>query len=151
MTDSSISFDKFAHDAHNYLNYVAEELEHPEEKQRVLIIWRSVMHTVRDRIHLGESFQIVDNLPMIFKGIFVENWNYSEKPRLNYDSLEQMKNEVKKLQAQKGEEDFPWKKSTEEIIAITLNSLKKFMSESHLEEVINQMPKEIKEYLTEKV
>src|SRR5690606_979856 len=118
MSNSNMSFDKFAQDAHNYLNDLAEELGHPEEKQRVLIIWRSVMHTVRDRIHLGESFQIIDPLPMIFKGIFVENWKFSEKPRLQYESLEQMKTEVKKLQAQKGEEDFPWKKSTEEIIAI---------------------------------
>lgn len=151
MTNSNLSFDKFSHDAHKYIKELAEDLGHPEEKERVLIIWRSVMHTLRDRIHLGESFQVLDPLPMIFKGIYVENWKYSEKPGLDYDSLEGMKNEVKKLQAQKGEQDFPWEKSTEEIISITLNSLKRFMSESQLEHILDQMPKEIKEYLTEKV
>jgi uncharacterized protein (DUF2267 family) len=50
---TNLSFDKFAQEAHEYINELARELEHPEEKERVLIIWRAVMHTIRDRIHLG--------------------------------------------------------------------------------------------------
>lgn len=151
MAQSNLNFESFAQDAHEYVNDLARQLGHPEEKNRVLIIWRSVMHTVRDRIHLGESFQIMDPLPMIFKGIYVQNWKYSEKPPLDYETIEEMKTQVKKLQAMHGEEDFPWSKSTEEIISTTLNSLKKFINESQMEEIIDQMPKEIKEYLGEKV
>lgn len=151
MSQSNLSFESFAQDAHKYVNELAEQLGHPDEKSRVLKIWRAVMHTVRDRIHFGESFQIMDPLPMIFKGIYVENWRYSEKPPLDYSTLEEMKTEVKNLQARYGEEDFPWSKSTEEIIAITLGSLRRFLKGNQLEEVINQMPKEIKEYLPAKV
>lgn len=146
-----LSFDKFAQDAHTYLNGLAQELGHPEEKERVLIIWRSVMHTIRDRIHMGESLQILDPLPMIFKGIYVEAWKYHEKPPLKYETMEEMKEEVKKHQSQKGEMDFPWKKPTDEIIAITLNSLKRYMNENQLHHIEDQMPKEIKQYLKEKV
>lgn len=151
MAQSNLNFEKFAQDAHTYINELAEDLGHPSEKDRVLKIWRAVMHTVRDRIHFGESFQVMDPLPMILKGIYVENWKYNEKPPLAYESLEEMKTEVKNLQSRYGEEDFPWQKSTEEIIAITLGSLKRFLKGSQLEQVINQMPKEIKEYLPEKV
>lgn len=151
MANANLNFESFAQDAHKYINELAEELGHPEEKNRVLIIWRSVMHTVRDRIHLGESFQIIDPIPMIFKGIFVQNWKYSEKPHLNYETIEEMKNQVKDLQALHGERDFSWSKSTEEIISITINSLKRFMPEGQLEHIIGQMPKEIKEYLSEQV
>ncbi|MCM4158950.1 DUF2267 domain-containing protein [Antarcticibacterium flavum] len=151
MSQSHLNFESFAQDAHTYVNELADDLGHPEEKSRVLKIWRAVMHTVRDRIHLGESFQIMDPLPMIFKGIYVENWKYREKPPLNYTTLEEMKTQVKDLQARYGEEDFPWSKSTEEIIAITLASLKRFLKGNQLEEVINQMPKEIKEFLPLKV
>ncbi len=151
MSQSNLNFESFAQDAHHYVNELAQELGHPEEKSRVLKIWRAVMHNVRDRIHLGESFQLMDPLPMIFKGIYVENWKYTEKPPLDYSTLEEMKTQVKDLQARYGEEDFPWKKSTEDIIAITLGSLRKFLKGNQLEEVINQMPKEIKEFLPEKV
>lgn len=151
MANANLNFETFAQKAHEYLNDLAQELGHPEEKNRVLIIWRSVMHTVRDRIHLGESFQIMDPLPMIFKGIYVQNWKYSEKPPLDYETMEEMKNQVKDLQAQHGEQEFPWSKSTEEIISITINSLKRFIHEGQMEHIIGQMPKEIKEYLSEKV
>lgn len=106
------------------------------------------MHTVRDRIHLGESFQLIDPLPMIFKGIYVENWKYSEKPPKDFTSIEEMKEEVKAIQAQYGEQDFPWKKSTEEIISITINSLDKFMQGSQLQHIKDQLPKEVKELVT---
>lgn len=142
---TNLSFEKFAQDAHEYVNELAQDLGHPDEKERVLIIWRAVMHNLRDRIHLGESFQIIDPLPMIFKGIYVEDWKYSEKPPKDFDTIEQMKNEVKGMQQQYGEQDFPWKKSTDEIISITLNSLKRFMSEEQLKHVKEQMPKEVQE------
>ncbi len=151
MANAKLNFESFAQQAHEYVNDLAQELGHPEEKNRVLIIWRSVMHTVRDRIHLGESFQIMDPLPMIFKGIYVQNWKYSEKPPLDYETIEDMKDQVKDLQALYGEQDFPWSKSTEEIISITINSLKRFIQGSQMEHVIGQMPKQIKEYLGEKV
>lgn len=151
MAQSNLSFNTFAQEAHEYINELATQLGHPDEKARVLKIWRAVMHTLRDRIHIGEALQTIDPLPMIFKGIFVENWKYSEKPPLKYETIEEMKYQVKKLQDQYGEEEFPWSKSTEEIIAITINSLKKFMSEDQLQHIIGQMPKEIKQYFTEKV
>lgn len=151
MPHASLNFESFAQDAHKYIKELAHELGHPEEKNRVLKIWRSVMHTVRDRIHLGESFQIIDPIPMIFKGIFVQNWKYSEKPPLHYETIEEMKDQVKALQAVHGERDFPWSKSTEEIISITINSLKRFIPESQMEQIIGQMPKEIKGYLSKEV
>lgn len=142
---TNLSFDKFAKEAYDYVNFLAQELGHPEEKERVLIIWRSVMHIVRDRIHLGESFQLMDPLPMIFKGIYVENWKYSEKPPKDFDTIEEMEKEVKNLQAQYGEQDFPWKKSTEEIISITIDSLQRYLDENQIQHLRDQMPKEVKE------
>jgi uncharacterized protein (DUF2267 family) len=142
---SNLSFEKFAKEAHDYVNELARELGHPEEKERVLKIWRAVMHTVRDRIHLGESMQLIDPLPMIFKGIYVEDWKYSEKPSKDFSTIEEMKEEVKRLQARYGEEDFPWSKSTEEIISITINSLDRFLQGNQLEHLKDQLPKEVKE------
>lgn len=142
---SNLSFDKFSKEAYDYVNELARDLGHPEEKDRVLMIWRAVMHTIRDRIHLGESMQIMDPLPMIFKGIYVEDWKYSEKPPKDFSTIEEMKEEVKALQARYGEEEFPWKKSTEEIISITINSLKPYLQENQLQHLKDQLPKEVKE------
>lgn len=142
---TNLNFEKFAKDAHEYVNFLAKELGHPDEKERVLIIWRAVMHTLRDRIHLGESFQLIAPLPMIFKGIYVEDWKYTEKPPKKFHTIEEMKEEVKAIQRQYGEEDFPWTKSTEEIIAITIHSLKRFMHDEQLKHLKEQLPKDLQE------
>ncbi|UZH55070.1 DUF2267 domain-containing protein [Salinimicrobium tongyeongense] len=142
---SHLSFDKFAKEAYDYVNDLARDLGHPEEKERVLIIWRAVMHALRDRIHMGEAMQLMDPLPTIFRGIYAENWKYNEKPPNTFSSIEEMKEEVKSLQAQYGEEDFPWKKPTEEIISITINSLDRFLQGKQLQHLKDQLPKEVKE------
>ncbi|WP_189603790.1 DUF2267 domain-containing protein [Salinimicrobium marinum] len=144
---TNLNFEKFAQEAHEYVNELAQNLGHPEEKERVLIIWRSVMHNIRDRIHFGESFQVMDPLPMIFKGIYVENWKFSEKPPKDFDTIEGFKNEVKAMQKRYGEQDFPWEKPTEDIISITVDSLKRYLSESQLQHLKDQMPKEVKELM----
>lgn len=147
MANSNTSFDKFAKDANQYINELAREVGHAEEKSRTLILWRAVMHTIRDRIHIGECIQFMDPLPMIFKGVYIEGFNYSEKPALDFDTKEEMIQQVEKHQEIYGEEKFPWAKSTEELISIVLNSLKRFMNENQLNHIKNQMPKEVKEML----
>lgn len=151
MKTTQSNFDNFAQDAQKYTNEVAEALGHPDENKRSLILWRAVLHTVRDRIHIGEALDLIGPLPMIFKGIYVEGWKYSETPTLDFESMEAMKNQVKKRQRQNGEQDFDWAKSTEDLITITLNSLSRFMPESQLKHILGQMPEEVKETLEKKV
>ena len=143
-----LGFEKFAQEAHEYINFLAEQLGHPEEKERALILWRAVMHSVRDRIHIGESFQIMAPLPMIFKGIYAEDWKFSEKPPKSYDTMEGMENDVQRIQRQYGETEFSWGKPTSELIAITLSSLTRYMPESQLEHIREQLPKEIHEMVS---
>ncbi|MDT0676935.1 DUF2267 domain-containing protein [Autumnicola musiva] len=151
MAKNKLSFEKFSQDAHEYINSLARNLGHPNEKDRVLRLWRAVMHTIRDRIHYGESLQLIDPLNTLLKGIYVENWKFSEKPTLDYDNFQEMEQEVEKLQNFYGEDDFPWKKSTKDLIIITLNSLKYFLTKNQLEHLRGQMPKEIKEELASKI
>lgn len=142
---TDLKFDKFTQEAYEYINELATELGHPDEKERSLTIWRAVMHTLRDRIHFGESFQLFAPLPTIFKGIYVEDWKYNEKPPLDYDTIEEMNAEVEKVQKRYGEEDFNWSKSTEDIISTTIRSLKRFVNDSQLQHLKDQMPKDVKQ------
>ena len=136
-------FEKHVQGANEYLKTLAADLGHPEEKSRVFIIWRAVMHAIRERIQLGESLDLISQFPMLLKGYYVDNWKYSEKPSLSFDTIEGMKDQVKKYQDRYGEQQFNWSKSTEEIIAITLKSLERFLSEGQMEHIKGQMPQAV--------
>ena len=141
------NFENFAHEAQQYFDHLAGDLEHPQEKVRVIKVWKAVLHSIRDRIHFGEAFQFMQPLPTILKGMYAENWEYLEQPKYDYKTLEEMKTQVKQLQNELDEDEFPWKKSTEEIIAITLLSLRNYLPENKLSKIKNQLPKEIQQYL----
>lgn len=144
MANTNLSFDKFKQEAYEYFNELAAELGHPDERERVLIIWRAVMHTIRDRIQIAESFHLMAQLPTILKGLYAEDWKYHDKPPKEFSEIEEMKKEVKALQNQYGETDFDWNKSTEEIISITIHSLKRYVTAGELQHLSDQLPKEVK-------
>lgn len=145
MESSNLGFDKYVHDANEYFKYLATKLGHPDEQNRVVFIWRAVMHTIRDRIHISESIDLISPLPMILKGMYVEGWKYHDKPLYDFETLEQMKTQVKALQNKYGEARFDWSKPTDEIISITLESLEKYVPAEQMEQIRNQLPDDIKE------
>ena len=60
---TNLNFEKFSQEAHEYIKELANELGHPEEKERTLIIWRSVMHTLRVASILENPFKSLHRCP----------------------------------------------------------------------------------------
>ena len=144
MNSSNLNFNKHIQETHEYLNQLAKDLGHPDEKNRVLMIWKAVMHVIRERIQISESLDLISQLPLLLKGMYVENWKYHEKPPLDFDDIEGMKDEVKRYQEQYGEQQFNWDKSTEEIISITLKSLQRYLTPGQFAHIKGQIPNEVK-------
>jgi len=102
-----LNFDKFAQEGHLFINNLSEELDHPDEIGREGIIARSVIHSLRDRITISESFDVIAQLPMFLKAIYVDNWKYLEKP-MKFDTVEDFCKEVERRQELQGEQEFNW-------------------------------------------
>lgn len=144
MADNNLNTDTYLNEANAYFNKLSNELGHANEQQKVMRIWRAVMHALRDRITISESFDLMAQLPVILRGIYAEQWKYSEKPALDYQTVAEMKEVVKNLQERYGEKDFNWNKPTEEIISISINSMSEFLTDGQLDHIRDQMPKEVK-------
>lgn len=145
-----LNFEKYAHEGNSFIKELARNLGHPEETARTGIILRAVLHTLRQKLSIGESLNLVSQLPMFIKGIYVDNWEYNEKPS-EIRTVEEFKDEVKRLQDLYGEQQFNWETPTEEIIRTVFSSLRKYVSEGEFEDIITQMPKPLKELFHEKV
>jgi len=140
----ALNFNKYAEEGNRFVNNLAEELGHPEEISRTGIVLRAVMHSLRERITVSESLHFLSQLPMFLKAIYVDEWKYREKP-LDLNTVEDFKEEVKLHQMQYGEQEFNWSKSTEEIIKTVFAALNTYVSEGEFEDIIAQMPKDLKE------
>lgn len=138
-------FDKYVSETNTYVKDLAQELGHPEEITQTIRLLRAVLHSIRDRIDMGESLDLLSQLPMILKGLYVEQWKYHEKPPLNYKDMEGLAEAVKKEQERIGEQSFDWPEPTEELVKKVVSSLRRFMTDGQAIHVMGQMPKEVRE------
>lgn len=137
-------FDKHVIEANEFVKNLSIELGHPDDQTQTIRLLRAVLHTVRDRITISESLDLLAQLPMMLKALYVEQWKYHEKPPLDYDDMAGLKEAVKREQEHMGEQKFDWPESTEDLIKIVLSSLRKYLTDGQAIHVMEQMPKEIK-------
>lgn len=146
----AMNFEKYAQESYSFMDELARNLGHPDEAGRTGIILRAVLHTLRDRITISESLSLISALPMFIKAIYVDNWDYREKP-LTLKTRKQFEDEVEKMQNSLGERDFSWNLSTSEIVNTVFNTLRKYIPEGEAEDMISQLPEKIKGMFREKV
>lgn len=138
-------FDKYVNEANTYIKGLAEELGHPEDTQQTIRLVRSVLHCIRDRITVSESLDLLSQLPMMLKALYVEQWTYHEKPPLQYSDMEGLAQAVKQEQERLGEQKFDWPEPTEELVKKVAASLRKYITDGQAIHVLEQMPKEVRE------
>jgi len=132
-------FDKFRSEYNEFLNSLAFELDHPEDLHKVNRAFRAVLHTLRDRLTIPQSFHVMAQLPMFIKLDYIEGWKYHEKP-IKYDTIEEFNLAVREEQGRLGERDFDWDESTGEIVNIILASLKKYLDEGTIQNIFAEIP-----------
>jgi len=142
----SLNFDKYAQEGNTFMNELAQNLGHPEDRNAASRVLRAVLHSIRDRIAIGESLDFISQLPMFLKAVYVEQWKYNENvDRIN--SLEEFKEKVKQEQAKWGERQFAWENSTEEIIKTVFNTLEKYVTPGQMEHLRGMLPAELQELI----
>jgi uncharacterized protein (DUF2267 family) len=147
----ALDFNKYAQEGNQFLNHLANKLGHPKEKSQTAIILKAVLHTLRDRLTISESLDLIAQLPMFLKAVYVDNWKYMERPN-KLKTIEDFKEEVKKQQEQLGENQFDWKMPTRDIIKNVLGVISEnYLSEGEMKDVMAQLPEEMEGVIKESV
>jgi uncharacterized protein (DUF2267 family) len=80
MAAITSTFDAAVHDAHVWVNEVADKLE-LDDRRRALHILRGVLHAFRNRLPVDVLANLSAQLPLLIRGLFFEGWEPNEKPR----------------------------------------------------------------------
>ncbi len=144
----SIQFEKFTQDANLFVKDLAQKIGHPNETGRTGILLRSVLHALRNSITISESFDLIAQLPMYLKGLYVDNWKYDPTPE-KVKTLEEFKTMVKNNQVAYGEDSFDWQQPTEELIRKVLEHLSQYITKGEAEHIISQLSTDLKELFRE--
>ena len=139
----SPNFNKYAQKSNEFLKEVAIELEMPEDRGKALRILRSVLHGLRDRISPQESLQLISQLPMYIKAIYVENWRWSANHKL-VRHIDEFVETVKKYDGVTGDYDFETQEKAEFNIKAVFRVLKRHVSEGEIADVVSTLPEELR-------
>ncbi|MFN3404605.1 MAG: DUF2267 domain-containing protein [Cytophagaceae bacterium] len=146
----AINFEKFAAEGNQFMNELTHKLGRPEDKAQAGIVLRAVLHTLRDCISIPQSLNLLSQLPMFLKAIYVEHWKYHEKPH-RYKNLENFAKAVEEEQYIHGETRFDWDMSTIDIVRTVFDCLGKYISEGEFEDIAAELPTGLKELVQMKV
>jgi len=74
-----MNFQKYVEKGEVFLKQVAEELGCPDNLHRAGRVTRSTFHVLRDQSTPEESMQLISQLPMVLKAIYVDSWSIGKK------------------------------------------------------------------------
>lgn len=138
------NFNKHVQKGNEFVNEVARELGIPNNQDKALRILKAVLHTLRDKISPEESLQMIAQLPLFIKAIYVDGWRISgkhEKMRKMEDFLEA----VIRRGGIAGEDDFPTPNRTEAAVRDVFHILRQHVSEGEIVDIIRIMPIDLRQ------
>jgi uncharacterized protein (DUF2267 family) len=141
----ALDFEKYAAKGNEFVRLVTDELNVPREMAQRII--RAVLHALRNNLSHEESFQLIAQLPMALKGVYVDRWNY-EKDSTRIKHVEDFLEEVRKEDSGRADIDFGNNMKTRVSVSAVMKALSYFVSEGEMNNIVDVMPVEIKGFIS---
>lgn len=134
-----LDFNQYAQEGNTFIGELAHELGHPGEHTRAARVFRGVVHTLRDILPTGENLQLLSQLPMFLKGVYVDGW--TDRQAGDIRNLDQF---IDRIKAHTRVEEYADNEAWARAIAVVFISLRKYVSLGELEDIKAVLPKELK-------
>jgi uncharacterized protein (DUF2267 family) len=140
----SLDFLQYATKGNAFVNAVAHELEVPRDQSARII--RAVLHALRNRLSLDESFQLLAQLPMALKAVYVDGW----KPNGDYvriRHLDEFLDEIRQEDGGMAGYDFGNNQRALKAVSAVFQALHEFISEGGFEGLVFTLPESFQTWL----
>ena len=111
------------------------------EPRRALSALRAVLHVLRDRLSVEEAVDLGAQLPLLVRGLYYEGWRPTGQP-LKYRHKEDF--------LQRVAEHFPGLEEIDREFAVraVFKTLARHVTPGEVEDVLNQLPMDVRELFT---
>ena len=141
----SLEFEKYVAKGNEFVRLVTDELNVPRDMAGRMI--RAVLHALRSNLSHEESFQLIAQLPMALKGVYVDGWNFdNDSNRIKH--VEDFLDEVRKEDVGRADFDFGNNIKTRVSVAAVMKALSYFVTEGEMNNIIDALPVEIKGFIS---
>lgn len=141
----SMNFESYAAKGNELVNHLSSDLGVPRDQAARIL--RSVLHALRNRIPLDENFDLLAQLPMALKAVYVDGWKPG-KTVSQSSHLKDFLDEIRDADAQLAAYDFGNDAKAKEMVLGVFRVLAQFVSSGELNDVVAGLPREIKNFIT---
>jgi uncharacterized protein (DUF2267 family) len=141
-----LDFEKHAQIGTAFLSALAEELGDQANRQLAGRMVRAVFRALRNHLTLEENFQLISQLPMTLKAVYIDGWIPSKKrptSRKKSHFIAEVKHEDDAMRS----EDFANKAEVTFAVGAVLRTLQRYISFGELEDILGVLPKSLRNYL----
>ena len=134
--------EKFVSAEHEFFNELYDRYQGFDNYREIERGIRAVFNVLRDIIPIQESFHLLSQLPSFLKLYYIEGWKYREKPiriRAIDDFIFAVEDELIRL----GELNYDRRMPIEELIAIILTSLDRYVDDGEFRHIMATLPPEL--------
>lgn len=147
----SLNFEKHAQKGNQFLRELAAEFGDKSDINRAGRILRSVFHALRNHLTLAENFQLISQLPMALKGVYIDGWVPGRQ------KIKSRRKKIDFIMEIIGEDTAPpWKDfaTVDDVyyaVGAVLKVMSMYVSEGEFGDIVAVLPKEIKKLVREAV
>lgn len=140
----ALNFNKYATEGNTFLKDYAKEMNLPKDLDKAGRIFTSIIHSLRDIIPTEESLQLVAQLPMFLKALYVNGWTIKkEKPKIK--RMAEFLDLVRAHDGPAAINDFEYSDEVaERYVESTFIYLRKYVSKGEMEDIRSSLPKDLK-------
>ena len=142
----ALNFNQFAIEANSFIKEYAKKLK-IDDRDKAARILSSILHGLREVISTEESLQLIAQLPMFLKAVYVNGWSSKKKKRIK--NMVEFIDLVNRLDGVTSVNDFESDEVTLKYINTTFLVLRKYVSIGELEDIRTELPKDLKSMIFE--
>lgn len=137
-------FDKHYQEASRFIRKLAMRIGTPGDTDHAIRVLKSVFIALRRKLIPDDSLQIVSQLPLVVKGIYVDGWNINE-PLLEAQTYDEFLYELRYNTGRRADIDFANDELAKKKITAVFTSIKEYIPEQELDHIREELPKEVAE------
>jgi uncharacterized protein (DUF2267 family) len=143
------NFEKHAAKGNRFVKEVGEYLGDGSNRDKSVRILKTVLHAIRNQLTVEENLHLISQLPLVIKGIYVDNWKISGSPK-RVRTIDGFCEELRYISGITADEDFTTKEDCLDAVHAVFSVIKDHVSEGEIEDIRAIFPGDLKELWDEK-
>ena len=144
-----LNFNQYAKEANSFLKDYSKQMNLNDDVEKAGRILSAILHGLRSIISIEESLQFIAQLPMFLKAVYVNGWTLKKRQRVK--NMVGFIDLIREYSGKTSLYDFESDEKAENYIKTTFIVLRKYVSLGELEDIRDEMPKELKSIIYQNI